>query len=222
MRLETASGKAVKYACMNFHYAKAIPVFSCAYSVFNDDNEWCGVIIYSHGATNHIGNPYGLQQGKVCELVRVALNGKQEFTSKAVSLSIKLLRKQNPLLKLIVSYADMDENHFGTLYQALNWIYVGFHTQGMECFIVNGKKMHKRSVGAKGIVQSLAAVKKYLDPNAEKFKGLGKHKYLYPLDKSLIPLCKSLSKPYPKKETAVKAQEKCAEHTSPEVAFVTT
>lgn len=31
-----------------------------------------------------------------------------------------------------------------------------------------------------------------------RFNQLEKYKYLYPLDKSLIPMCKALAKPYPK------------------------
>lgn len=199
MRLEKASYKAIRYAILNFHYSKSIPMVQSAFSVFNDNNEWCGVICYSIGATNNIGKPFGLVQGQICELVRVALNGKQESTSKALSISLKLLKKKNQLLKLVVSYADEDQEHKGVIYQATNWTYCGFHTQGMECFIVNGKKMHKKTVHSRGIIQSLEEVRKHLDPKAEKYKGIGKHKYIYPLDKSLIPLCKSLAKPYPKK-----------------------
>jgi hypothetical protein len=39
MRLEKASYKAIVYACMNFHYAKSIPVVQSGFSVFNDLNE---------------------------------------------------------------------------------------------------------------------------------------------------------------------------------------
>jgi len=38
MRLEKASHKAIKYACLNFHYAKAIPNVGLAYNVFNLKN----------------------------------------------------------------------------------------------------------------------------------------------------------------------------------------
>ena len=41
---------------------------------------------------------------------------------------------------------------------------------------------------------------KSIDKNAVEYFTKGKQKYIYALDKSLIPLCKSLSKPYPKKE----------------------
>ena len=36
MRLEKASYKAIKYACLNFHYAKAIPVNTFGFNVFNN------------------------------------------------------------------------------------------------------------------------------------------------------------------------------------------
>jgi len=38
----------------------------------------------------------------------------------------------------------------------------------------------------------------------------GKRKYLYPLDKTLLPLCKSLSKPYPKKAQEVNEDKRDA------------
>jgi hypothetical protein len=202
MRLEKASYKAIKYACMNFHYAKAIPVNTIGFSVFNEKKEWCGVILYGSGANNNMPKPYGLVSGQVCELVRMALNGKQESTSKAMSISLKLLPKFLPLCKIVVSYADIDENHYGTIYQATNWYYTGETNIGMRTgFIINGKKTHNKSVHGKGVIQSLDEVRKHLDKNAEPYITKGKRKYIFPLDKSLIFLCKSLSKPYPKKIT---------------------
>ena len=46
MRLETASYKAIKYACQNFHYAKSTPVNVVGFSVFNDNEEWCGCVVF--------------------------------------------------------------------------------------------------------------------------------------------------------------------------------
>ena len=58
MRLEKASYKAIKYACLKFHYAKSIPAAAFGYSVFNKNNEWCGVICYGLGATNNLGKSF--------------------------------------------------------------------------------------------------------------------------------------------------------------------
>lgn len=84
MKLTRANAKAIRYACMNFHYAKAVPVNTIGYNVWNADGEWCGVVLFGTGATPNLARPYGMAQGEVLELVRVALNGKQETTSMAV------------------------------------------------------------------------------------------------------------------------------------------
>lgn len=189
MRLERASAKAVKYAIMNWHYSKAVPSVSLGFSVFEND-VFCGVICYSAGANNNIAKAFGLRQGSVIELVRVAFNGKQSRTSKALSISLKLVKKKAPAAKLIVSYADPMQNHLGVLYQATNWYYIGKSQAQRE--VINpetGQIMHKRTANAKyGTIKGL-----------QKSEVLWKHKYIYPIDKSLIPMCKELAKPYPKK-----------------------
>lgn len=208
MRLEVASNKAIKYACMNFHYAKSVPVNIFGYSVFNDNTEWCGVVLFGSGANNNLASQYRLNQGNVLELVRVALNGKQESTSKALSLSLKILKKAVPLCKLIISYADKDQEHTGIIYQATNWFYVGTSMQNTtdSSWIVNRKRYHGRIISdwikAKGGLNGLSRkefLQKHYDQNAKEYITKGKIKYIYPLDKSMLPLCKELSKPYPKK-----------------------
>ena len=134
MRLEKASEKAIVFACKNFHYSKSKPQSLMAFSVFNDSNEWCGVIVYSLGANKYLGSPYGLKNGSAIELVRVALNGKQEQTTKAVSLSLKLIKKFAPLVRMVISYADKDQNHTGIIYQASNWYYTGLLNDGAVSF----------------------------------------------------------------------------------------
>ena len=37
--LKPATAQAVRYACLNFHYAKAVPAAYNAYNVYNDRSE---------------------------------------------------------------------------------------------------------------------------------------------------------------------------------------
>lgn len=196
MKLEKASYKAIKYACLKFHYAKAIPNVGLAYNVFNNEEEWCGVICFGIGATNNIGKPYKLSQGQIIELVRMALNGKQESTTKAMSIAIRLVKKDAPNVKMIVSYADSEQGHLGVIYQATNWYYTGFSID--TNLIVNGKREHRRTLGSRFGTCSAEAIRKK-GYKVEILKTKPKYKYIYPLSKKLIPLCKELSKPYPKK-----------------------
>ena len=190
MRLELASSKAVKFACMQFHYAKAIPVVRLAYSVFNKAGEWCGVITFGGGAGANMGKPYKLNQGQYLELTRMALNGKQESTSKAMSIAIRLIKKNYPQIQLLISYADKGQNHYGTIYQATNWYFVEENeSSGVDLFY-KGKWVHDRIRGtmSKSQVDSLP-----------KRKRPGKRKYLYPLNTNMKNLCENIKKPYPKK-----------------------
>ena len=200
MRIGFATRAAAEYACQNFHYSGTTPVIKHGFSVFNDADEWCGVILFGSGANPHIASAYGLWQGEVLELVRVALNGKQEQTSKCVATALKELHKIDPVVKMVVSYADCDQNHVGTIYQATNWIYEGLVNVGTRsAFIVHGKKMHPKSCYQKGWRQSLPWIRENIDPEAEIHVTKGKHKYLYSYDRKIRKMLLKRSKEYPKK-----------------------
>ena len=77
------------------------------------------------GANNNLAKAFGKNSGEVLELERVALNGKQEYTSQAVAMALKQLHKDDPLCQIVVSYSDHRQKHLGTIYQATNWIYLG-------------------------------------------------------------------------------------------------
>lgn len=208
MRLTRATLQAIKYACLHYHYSKSVPANPVGYNVYNGKDEWCGVILYALGATPNIGSPYGIPVGGIMELVRVALNGKQEATSQAVAMSLKQLHKDVPQCRLIVSYADCDQDHLGTIYQATNWIYEGL-SKGDTYFIVKGKKTHRKSISSRIVTidgkrmhcpSTLEMVRRFFDPNAVTFRSAGKRKYLMPMDKAMRKKIIHLAKPYPKKD----------------------
>ena len=200
IRITRATPKAYRFACMNFHYAKAVPTASHAYNVYQD-GIWCRCIIFGSGATPHIGSAFGLVQGEILELVRVALNGKQKTTSKCLAAALRQLRKDAPTVKIVVSYADADQNHLGTIYQATNWIYLGLTNAGERgAFIVRGKRMHPKTVHSKGWAQNIDWLRKNVDPNAKEFFTRGKRKYIMCFDKKLRKHWKAKSVPYPKKK----------------------
>lgn len=201
MRLTKASGKAIKYACMKFHYAKSTPQIRLGYSVFNDKNEWCGVVLFSNGANPHIASEFGLVQGQVVELVRVALNGKQHSTSRILGRALKLLKKDAPLVKIVVSYADRNQDHVGVIYQATNWYYIGEYAKERG-IILKGKLTHRRSINKKYGTSTLSWLRKNVDKNAEIITGKSKIKYVFPLHESERKKLRDRSKPYPKKKHA--------------------
>ncbi len=205
LKLDWATHGATAYACRNWHYSKTVPAGKTikigVYEGPDDQHlQFIGVVIFSRGATPEIGSPYGLTQSEVCELTRVALNTHVAPVSKILSLALRFLRTNSPGLRLVVSYADADQNHHGGIYQATNWVYTGLMNVGsMGAFVVCGKKVHPRSIGAAGGTQSLEWVRANLDPRATVFYTTGKHKYLQPLDEPMRQQIKPLSLPYPKR-----------------------
>lgn len=118
---------------------------------------------------------------------------------------------KKPGLKLIVSYADVDQNHTGGIYQAGNWVYVGLcNERTRTAFIIHGKKTHNKTIHSRGVIQSLQEVRKHLDPKATEFFTNGKHKYLYPLTDDMRSKIEPLRKPYPKRASVVHAVEQPA------------
>lgn len=200
IELRNATAKAIRYACLHFHYAKAVPSVIYGYNVYQN-GEWCGVILFGSGATPNIASPFGMVQGEVVELVRVALNGKQNTTSECVAAALRKLHQDAPQIKIVVSYADDDQGHVGTIYQATNWIYLGRCNEGdRSAFIINGKKTHPRTVGSWGGVQSLDWIRKHIDPNATEFRTKGKEKYIFCFNKKIRRQWLGKAKEYPKKD----------------------
>ena len=197
--LKRATPEAVRYACLNFHYAKVVPCAIYSYNVYNESGEWCGCILFGNGAMN-FHKLFGLNNGEVFELVRVALNGKQPCTSECVSAALRQLHKDAPQIKIVLSYADMDQEHFGTIYQATNFIYLGETVQGGICgFVVNGKKLHPKTIGSHGWRVSEKWLQEHVDPSAHAVRSKGKRKYIWVYDKKLRKEWQKKALPYPKK-----------------------
>lgn len=195
--------KAARHAIMKWHYSKTVPAGKLVKFGVWENGRFIGAVIFGRGATPHLGQPYGLQQTELCELVRVALDKHEAPVSQIVAESIRQLRATNPGLRLIVSFADPDEGHHGGIYQAGNWIYNGT-SPSARFFRIKGKKTHPRSVGAMGGIQSIEWVRANLDPKAEIILTAPKLRYLYPLDKQMRRQISRLALPY---ERAVEGLE---------------
>jgi hypothetical protein len=190
LRLDWCSHEAAKYAVEHWHYSQCLPAGKSVKVGVWENYKFIGVIVFSRGANNHLGTQYKLDQIELCELTRVALMDHKTPVSRIVSIAMRMLIKQSPGLRLIVSFADPMQDHHGGIYQAMNWLYVG-SSQAQREVIVNGKVMHKRTA------HSLYGTIKGL----EKSDVLWKHKYLMPLDDAMRKQVEPLRKPYPKRGT---------------------
>jgi len=205
LKIDFCDVDAARYAVEHFHYSKSLPGSKKIKLGVWEDGVFIGAVIFSHGATPHIGSPYGLPQTEVCELTRVALAKHRTPVSRIVAIALKMLKRGNPGLRLVVSYADTDHGHAGGIYKAGGWVYEGLMNEGARgAFIIKGQRVHPKTVHSKygHGAQSLKWLRANIDPNAgEHFTG-GKHKYLMALDDDMRAKIEERRKPYPAPATA--------------------
>ena len=197
LKIDWATHEAAKYACENWHYSKCVPKSKLSKVGVWERGKFIGVVIYGCGATPNLGKPYGLEQNKCIELVRIALTKHETPVSRIVRIANDWMHRANPGLRLIVSFADTSQGHHGGIYQAGNWIYSG---QGdtAKFYMIHGKLTHPRTLVSAGLTNNIYGARKR-DPRATVVKVHGKHRYLMPLDADMRERILPLSKPYPKR-----------------------
>ena len=152
LKIDWATHEAAKYACENWHYSKCMPVGKTLKIGAWEDSKFIGTVIFSYGANNNASKSFKLTQYQVCELTRVALTKHETQVSKIIKIALVFLKKSNPGIKLVFSYADKsNQGHHGGIYQANGWLYLGERKTSDKgaYYIINNKKIHGRSARAK-------------------------------------------------------------------------
>lgn len=198
LKIDWATHEAAKYACENWHYSETIPAGSHNKIGVWEDGIFVGVILFGRPAFPSIGKAYGLTQFQMIELVRVALNNHVTPVSKMISIGIKMIKKHNPKLEMLVSFADQNQGHHGGIYQAGNWVYVGDGGATVQ-YKLKGKNIHQRNL----VHLFGQGFKKH--PDVTSYIPKPKHKYLMPLNEKMRIKIQSIKKPYPKRASSVES-----------------
>lgn len=209
--MDWASHKAAKHAVEKWHYSGVMPYGKCVKIGAWEDGRFIGVIIFSMGAGDSTnGKRFGLaRNGEMIELVRVALRSHATPVTRMIAISVKMLKREFPKIRMLVSFADSSQGHHGGIYQGGNWVYTG-ETTTTE-FVVHGKQMHLRSIYQKGWRQTIGWIRENIDPNAYRVKTDPKYRYLMGLDSEMVEHVQSLAKPYPKREKQAMAGDQPAQ-----------
>ena len=199
LRLDWCSHEAAKYAVENWHYSKTMPVPPIIKIGVWENAKFIGVVLFSRGASSNLYKPYNITHYQGCELTRVALNKHISPVTRIIKIAIKMLKKTNPELRIIVSFADPHYNHTGGIYQAGNWLYAGKTAKSKE-YWHNGKRWHTRQISEKGWNIQQGQVRKTLKPSMCKVvETPEKYRYLMPLDDEMRKQIEPLRQPYPKR-----------------------
>ena len=90
-----------------------------------------------------------VEHGKCLELDRLCVHPsyhKKNFVSWILARVVKIMRLDFPEITTLVSFADPEAGHDGTVYKAANWTELGKTSRSFVYVDINGNKLHKKTV----------------------------------------------------------------------------
>jgi len=158
---------------------------------FSGDNETLiGVIVYRHPvgslAVNSVTTDGSLPSDSVLELTRLVILDEygRNIESFVLGKSFRWLRHNDPKVKVLISYADPEANHNGTIYQATNWLYQGIGASKlMPSYSVrlleDGPWIHSRTVGSRWSTRNVEKLANLIGHRFWRKEESSKHRYIY-------------------------------------------
>ena len=213
---------------IKFHYSHKFSLCKIAYGIFYitdkqseffdaTEEKLIGTIVYSQPAGRSSAESISklIKVDECMELIRlVILNdyGKN-IESWFISQSLKLLKKDFPQIKCVITYADGEQNHRGIIYQACNMHYQGCGLIAlMPNYSVsfdgppNYKWIHSRTISSQYGSHNVEHLKKKIGHTFWRKKESNKHRYFCLLGnkkekKEILQNLKHPTLPYPKEST---------------------
>lgn len=207
--VDEVSCKVARWYISTFHYSRTMPDSSRFTFGLYYRERVVGVCVFGMGCGK---NQYtavckDIKNGEYIELTRLWLEDTLGRNSESyfISRCLKLLPKE---IKLVLSFSDSKQNHFGYIYQATNWIYLGINNGAKMLINKDGYEAHPRLLGIYKMRHP-----EYRDYDNDSLmailgfswiSGGAKHKYIYIRDKRLKKKLALKSLPYPKGENLMK------------------
>ncbi len=186
-RVAPISRKAAEQIIKQWHYSGSLNgvTLDYCYGLF-DEAEWLqGAICYGKMAMAGQWRKFGEHEEDVIELRRLACvdDTPRNAESFLIGRSLKMLGKDWGG-KVVVSYADAEYGHAGTIYKASNFE-SGDYVKGAKVIVWNGKRYHDKSLRTKynGVLKPFAQrlASALESGEATWHKTAGKHTYIYKL-----------------------------------------
>jgi hypothetical protein len=168
------AAKETHWWMLNVHYARRIPSVSYAYGLVRD-GDLVGVVTYGTPPSSTLcrgicGDEY---QSIVVELNRLILRDNlPNEASRLVGGSLRLL----PTPRIVVSFADTQQDHLGIVYQATNFLYTGLSARFVDPR-VKGLEHQHHTTYAHGLT-NVEVKEKYGEENVYFVERSRKHRYV--------------------------------------------
>jgi len=150
-----------------------------------DGDKMIGAAFFGRMAMANQWKRFGVCEADVIELRRMCCIDDTPRNTESYFIG-KMLRwlQKNTEIKTVVSYADAEYGHQGTIYKASNFKYLGFQ-KGAKVIMWDGKRYHDKAIRTKynGVLKPFAVRLKQalIDGLAHYKETAGKHTYVYEL-----------------------------------------
>lgn len=192
--------RAIEMVVANHYLHRASPAMF-AFGLF-DDLHMVGCIIYGKPANQQLCKGVcGIEESShVIELTRLWIEDDTPKNTESflIGNSLKMLP---PQYDVIVSYAEINAGHVGTIYQATNWLYTGLSDKHIEWRLDGQTNKHGRHLFDEH--GGLENAKKFYGDRLLRVERGRKHRYVMlrgskSRRKSLLSKLRYEVKPYPK------------------------
>ena len=160
-----------------------------------------GVLLFGHTTGSDKAFTKMFKNEKVLQLQRgvnfwwTPKNSASYFISKACRWL-----KDNTDYNIITATCDEEAGEVGTIYQALNWSYIGAPKHGHPVFLVDGKSIHPKTLYDRHGTSAVGKIKEIYGERVEIVKRTFKHRYAIRLNGKRIE-----SLPYIKRKSRFEA-----------------
>jgi hypothetical protein len=171
-----------------WHYSGSINgcIADYCYALYDPDGQMKGAMFYGRMAMANQWKRFSDNQGSVIELRRLCCVDATPRNAESffIGRSLRLLKKQWQSNGIVVSYADKEHGHKGTIYRATNFTMIG-EIPGARVIMYQGKRYHDKTIRTKykGELKPFAArIKEALDRGEAYYKKTaGKFTFVYDL-----------------------------------------
>lgn len=171
MRVESIDKKTCDLFVTQKHYSRRSSIFWAGFALIENDMV-TGVAVYGQPSPPIQKHSFSDRDFRLYELSRVVIQSHtKNAASYLVANSLKLLE---PKPCAVISYADMEQNHCGIIYQATNWVYTGSTRSHDKLYVVDGKRTHPMSLRDKGITDPTRWAR---ENGIEMISPMEKHRY---------------------------------------------
>ena len=184
--VEKVERKDISEFIEKWHYSGSINgcIADFCYALFDHNGEMAGAIFYGRMAMANQWKRFSEKESEVIELRRLCCIDETPKNAESflIGRSLRLLKKE--FYGVVVSYADMEYGHEGTIYKASNFTCLG-KKAGAKVIIHNDKQYHDKAIRTKykGELKPFAKKLKNAIESGEAYykKTAGKVTYVYNL-----------------------------------------